>query len=391
MRFFAATRARIASFAVSSAFAFAAVACSSGDDVAAADASPPPAGMDGSPPVLVDAGAPEDAGTLPDATLPGDAAVPKDAAVEASAPRTYQNPVLDQDFPDPFVLREGSTYFAFATNAGKSNIQSATSSDLAHWSVQGDALPELPAWAEANASLTWAPSVLPRGASTFVLYYTARDISSGYQCISRATSTAPGGPYEDSSAAPLVCQTSLCGSIDPSPFVDRDGTAYLLWKSDENACGNPPRLWEAQLAVDGTTLTGPMNELLEMDESWQAPIIEGPAMTLIAGTYYLVYSANNYASAAYSMGYATCLSPTGPCKNVSVGGPFVASAGPALGPGGGEFFTDDQGALWLAYHAWTAPVTTYAGGGARSLRIDRIGADGGVLALDGPTTALQTY
>ena len=371
-------------------------ACSSSDDVDPAE------GGVSSPPGDASTRPPQDAAAAVDATVDGggqdaasgtDASPPPDGAAEAAAPETYLNPVLAIDFPDPFVLRSGAAYFAFATNAGGSNIQSARSTDLAHWTDTGDALPTLPSWAQANAGLTWAPSVLPRGPSTFVLYYTARDTGSGRQCISVAVASSAAGPYVDSSSAPLVCQVSgsesLCGSIDPSPFVDSDGSAHLVWKSDENACGNPPRLWTAPLSADGLTLTGPHTALLEMDEAWQKPIIEGPAMTLVGGIYFLVYSANNYESASYSMGYATCLSVSGPCKNVSVTGPFVASAGSALGPGGGEFFRDADGGAWLAYHAWTAPVTTYAGGGARSLRIDRLEIDAGTLSLVGPTTTPQ--
>ena len=39
----------------------------------------------------------------------------------------------------------------------------------------------------------------------------------------------------DMSTAPLIYQLSLGGSIDPSPFVDADGAAYLVWKADANA------------------------------------------------------------------------------------------------------------------------------------------------------------
>ncbi len=342
-----------------------------------------------------DAGADTDATTGPGTDGASDAgtSLAPDASAEAAAPATYLNPVLDQDFPDPFILRSGDTYFAFATNAGTSNIQSATSTDLAHWTVLGDALPTLPAWAQANSGLTWAPSILPRGAASFVMYYTARDTASGRQCISVAVASTAAGPYVDASEAPLVCQVSgaeaLCGSIDASPFVDSDGSAHLVWKSDENACGNPPRLWTAPLSDDGLTLTGAHTALLTMDEAWQSPIIEGPAMTLVGGTYYLLYSANNYESASYAMGYASCLSVSGPCQNVSVSGPFISSAGSALGPGGGELFTDPRGDRWLAYHAWTAPLTTYAGGGARSLRVDRLDFDAGVPSLVGPTTTPQ--
>ncbi len=383
------------------------VACaSSSDKGASGDGGAPPvdagAVVTSTPEGSADAGAPvstpdagrDDAGPTPgdDAGTTSDAS----AANEAAAPLTYSNPVVNADFPDPFVLRQGGMYYAFGTNAASKNIQAASSPDLAHWTVLPDALPSLPAWAAKNAGLTWAPSVLPLGPSTFVMYYTARDTASGFQCISHAEATSPAGPYVDSTTSAFVCQvsgpTNLCGSIDPSPFVGADGTAYLVWKSDENAsaCSHPPRLWSAQLTPDGLSLAGPANQLLIMDQAWQQPIIEGPTMTSIAGRYYLVYSANNYESAAYSMGYATCLSPSGPCENVSVSGPFVSSAGSALGPGGGEFFSDAEGGLWLAYHAWTAPNTTYAGGGARSLRIDRLALDAGVLSLDGPTTSPQT-
>lgn len=354
------------------------------DEAGGGDVASPPV----STPDASDASAPDD-----DTGAPASA---PDASDGGEGTPTYLNPVINADFPDPFVLRQGAAYYAFATNAGSKNIQAASSTDLAHWTILPDALPTLPAWAQANAGLTWAPSVLQLGPSSFVMYYTARDTASGFQCVSHAEATSPAGPYVDSTGSAFVCQvsgaTSFCGSIDPSPFVDTNGDLYLVWKSDENsaACSKPPRLWSAPLAADGLSVTGPATELLIMDQAWQQPIIEGPTMTVVAGTYYLVYSANNYESAAYSMGYATCLSATGPCENVSVNGPFVSSAGTALGPGGGSFFSDTNGALWLAYHAWTAPVTTYAGGGARSLRIDRMLVDdAGTLTLEGPTTSPQ--
>ena len=45
------------------------------------------------------------------------------------------------DFPDPFVLPVGGTYFAYATNSVAGNIQIIESSDLTHWTAVGDALP----------------------------------------------------------------------------------------------------------------------------------------------------------------------------------------------------------------------------------------------------------
>jgi beta-xylosidase len=288
------------------------------------------------------------------------------------------------DFADPFVLHAGGSYYAFATGTRGQHLQVARSRVLAAWTPLRDPLPLLPAWAKDDGGLTWAPSVLARR-DGYVLYYTTRDARSGFQCISRATAREPGGPYVDRSSQPLVCQRELCGSIDASPFVDRDGAAYLLWKSDENAlaCRKAPRIWSQRLTDDGRALVGRPRTLLERDRSWEGDIVEGPSMVLHDGRYYLFYSANWYASSEYAIGYATCEGPTGGCTKVTTGAPFLASSGGVLGPGGQELFTGADGGLLMAYHAWTAPRTTYQQGGARSLRLARIDfrGDGQLQAL----------
>jgi beta-xylosidase len=346
--------------------------CSSG-------ASSAPA-LDGTPVVTAPPSA-DDAG-VPDAAQP-DTAPP--------APRTYTNPVFRADFADPFVLRDEARYYAFATNANGRNVRAATSNDLSTWTELPDALPVLPAWAMAHASLTWAPSVLRRG-SSFVLYYTARSIAAGFQCIGRAVAATAAGPYVDDSADPFICQVTapqaLCGSIDPSPFVDENGDAYLLWKSDENAtaCGGDARLWIQRLGVDGISLLDAPMELLKRDRSWEAPLIEGPSMVKSGDRYFLFYSANWWESPNYGIGYAICSTPHGPCSKKTLDAPLVQSTGDALGPGGQELFTDVNGKLWMAYHAWSAPIVGYTNGGARSLRIDRLDLASGKPLLAGPST-----
>jgi len=254
------------------------------------------------------------------------------------------------------------------------------------WTSVGDPLPRLPAWAARADGLTWAPAVLERGPS-FVLYYTTRDAASGFQCISRAVAARPEGPYADDSRQSMICQVgagagapALCGSIDPSPFVDTDGTPYLLWKSDENAsaCRTAPRLWAQRLSTDGLALLGTASPLMARDRDWEGDIVEAPSMIRRGNAYYLFYSANWYDSAAYGIGYAVCQSPTSGCRKMSAAAPLLASAGAMLGPGGQEVFTDAVGALWMAYHAWTAPKAGYQAGGARRLRLARLafGADG---------------
>lgn len=355
------------------------------------DPSTPP------PPDGLDAGStPDDAADPTDARSDADDASEDDAGDGGhdAGPVTYTNPVFPEDFPDPFVLRVGATYVAFATNAAGKNVRAAESTDLATWTELPDALPTLPSWARANASLTWAPSVLARG-GTYVLYFTARDEASNFQCIGRAIANDPRGPYVDDTTHPFICQVhapnALCGSIDASPFVDSNGDAYLLWKSDENAtaCSGDARLWTQRLGVDGLSLLGSPTMLLARDRDWELPLIEGPSMLKHGASYYLFYSANWWESASYGVGYAVCDTPIGPCTKKTLDGPLVASADGVLGPGGQEFFHDPSGALWMAYHAWTAPTVGYAHGGRRSLRIDRLTFPQAEPTLRGPTTTPQ--
>jgi len=160
-------------------------------------------------------------------------------------------PVFDGDFPDPFVLRSGDRYFVYGTQTGGLNVQVMESADLERWEHRGEALPDLPAWAERGR--TWSPAVLRRH-NGWVLYYAVRHRSAGRQAISMATAADPAGPFSDRSEEPLIFQEERGGSIDPSPFVDVDGTAHLLWKSDDNAIGATPSLWGTPLQPDGLIL-----------------------------------------------------------------------------------------------------------------------------------------
>lgn len=271
--------------------------------------------------------------------------------------------VWNGDFPDPFVLRVGPVYFAYATENQLTEVQTIESTDLVHWSWVGDAMGRLPDW--ASWGYLWGPSVLARTGS-YVLYYATREAATGTECISHAVSALPSGPFVDTSTGPLVCQRDRGGSIDPSPFVDADGRAYLVWKSEGTATGEPTRIWSQGLTPDGLGLVGEPTELLHTDQPWEGPIVEAPSMTRTADGYHLLYSGNRWETADYAVGHATCASPAGPCTKT--GAPVLASRGSLAGPGSAEVFTDATGGLHLAFHAWDAGQVGYPGG-ARSLHV----------------------
>ena len=282
------------------------------------------------------------------------------------------------DFADPFVLRAGGAYYAYSTNAGAGDIQVIRSPDLVDWELVGNGLAGLPRWAAPGA--TWAPAVVPRGGG-YVAYYTVRDAGSRRQCISRAVSAKPAGPFVDDSAGPLVCQIADGGSIDPSPFVDADGRAFLLWKS-EGRGGTPPTIWSQELSADGIALTGGARALLAADRAFERGVVEAPTLVHEGGGYYLLYAAADWNSRSYAVAYAGCAGPMGPCLKPSDG--RVLASGPRLaGPGGAEVFRDAAGSPWVAFHAFSEPDVGYPS--SRYLHIARLRVVDGRIVLDTAT------
>ena len=310
------------------------------------------------------------------------------ATSTALAGPSFTNPVYQKDFPDPHVIRVGDTYYAYGTPApgDTSNIQVIRSTDLVHWERLGDALPALPAWAKLNRGLTWAPGVMEIDGK-FVMYYVARDQETDRQCIGVAVSDTPEGPFTDPTEKAFICQGALGGSIDAYPYQDENGKLYLYWKNDGNCCGLEVALWVQELSADGMSLVGEPVKLIKMDQAWERPLIENPAMVEHNDRYYLFYSGNWWESHRYAISYAICETVTGPCEK-PLDEPWFDYEAPVMGPGGQAFFTDTEGNLWMAYHAWTG-ANVGNDIGDRSLHIDQVTFEGDTPVTDGPTYTPQ--
>jgi len=270
------------------------------------------------------------------------------------------------DFPDPHVVRSGQRWFAFATQTRDLDVQVMSSADLRSWTHHGNALAALPPWADPGR--TWSPAVLPRPDGTWVMHYATRLRAAGRQAISVAVADHPAGPYVDSSRTPLVFQAGRGGSIDPDHLVDRDGTAYLVWKSDDNAVGRRSALWTCRLSEDGLSLAGRVVRLLRHELLWERPLVEAPSVTRVGDRYHLLYSAGRWESAGYGVGHAVSSRPTGPYVVTTQDGPWLH--GPD-GPGGQSVVVGPGERLFLARHAWHGPVG-YAAGGVRALHVDPV-------------------
>ncbi len=298
---------------------------------------------------------------------------------------TFTNPVYDANFPDPGVIRAGSTWYAYGTNGPIGNVPYLTSPDLVTWTEGGDALPGLGPWAEPGN--TWAPEVVALPGGGYALYYTARSTEAGLQCVGVAVSDRPEGPFVDRSDRPLICEADEGGSIDASPFLDEDGTLYLYWKNDGNHIGEPTHLYGRRLTPDGLKLTGERVRLLTNTAPWHKHVIEAPQMVRHDGRLYLFYSAGAFDSDEYAAGYATCEGPLGPCADAAEN-PILRSTARAAGPGHSFLVTTPGGETWLLYHAWPPDAVGSVEPG-RLLWMDRVDWVDGKPIVRGPTHTPQ--
>jgi hypothetical protein len=286
------------------------------------------------------------------------------------------------NFPDPSIMRVGNTYYAYATATGGAYLPVMSSTDLQTWIARpaynpgpplnsdpyfNDALPRPASWAydrPVGGRLTkeiWAPGV-ERFGNTYVAFYTTRLGSNPNKfCISYATSSSPLGPFVDNTSGPLHCDADPKGSIDPEPFIDADGSAWLLWKSEGVPGSMPTRIWSRRLNANGIGFVpgSSQHELLRTTAGWEGNVIENPSMVRHDGHLYLFYSANEHLSADYAIGYAECASPAGGCAKRTQDAPLLGNRWVVIGPGGPSAFVDAQGNLQMAYHWWNYPYTNY--------------------------------
>ncbi|HEX8526425.1 glycoside hydrolase family 43 protein [Allosphingosinicella sp.] len=330
-------------------------------------------------------------------------------AERTSAPATYANPVLDEDFPDPAVIRApDGYYYAYATQSevggAFQNIQAARSLDLVAWERIGDVLPVKPAWASRTQDY-WAPHVAQHGGRYF-LYYSAKpdsalaDQSQGL-CLAVATATGPQGPFTDI-GRPLQCGPSFV-NIDPMSFDDpRTGRRLLYWGSGFGPI-KVQELAEDRISfAPGSSPVDLVHVRPSQDPADYQRLVEGAWVIYRAPYYYLFYSGDNCCgpNAHYAALVARSRSATGPFEtmgeaNGTGSSVMLAQRGIWVAPGHNSIIADERGDEWIVYHAVDsrrprsradAEVNT-----RRVMLIDRIEWRDGWprVAGDGPSTGPQ--
>ncbi|CAI6332588.1 unnamed protein product [Periconia digitata] len=259
--------------------------------------------------------------------------------------------VIHSNFPDPALLHHNGTWFVYASNKNAgivdtsrniietgsdpdnyAYLQFATSENLMDWTISAPdkaPLQELGEWAK-NESIpepradVWAPDILARPDGIFVLYYSAAPSEDeNVHCIGASVGDTPWIQFKPESKS-IACHKKQGGAIDPAPFVDHDGTVYLLYKEDGNNFGNggdcrntvPPLvdtpMFVQKMEKDGLTKSSddPV-KILDRTES-DGPLVEAPSLILNEGIYILFFSTGCTFDDSYTLKYATSTNITGP-------------------------------------------------------------------------------
>lgn len=271
-----------------------------------------------------------------------------------SSGQSIQNPVINQNFPDPTIIYADGFYYAYATNSKVgdqvTHIQVARSEDLQRWTILGDALPEKPDWADRDF---WAPHVLfDSTLHQYVLFYSGE--SGKGKCLGVAYAKQPAGPFKDS-GKPLLCGKGF-ENIDPMAFVDpKTHQKLLYWGSGHQT------IKVQEMADDWSTFSPnskPIDVMRPGQEAQYDKLIEGAWVDYHQGYYYLYYSGDNCCGpqANYAIMIARSKNPFGPFQrlgsfNHTNSSVLLEKDSLWLAPGHNSIFRDPNGTTFIAYHA----------------------------------------
>ncbi|MGB7158428.1 MAG: family 43 glycosylhydrolase [Tepidisphaeraceae bacterium] len=302
------------------------------------------------------------------------------SGVSASGSATYANP-LDVILADPFALRVGDTYYLYGTSDLR-GFHVWTSTNLVDWRQRGFAYRKEKD--DFGQRRFWAPEAFEHKGK-FYLHYTAapRDHS---QRIVLAESDSPLGPFKEIKGPWF--ESKLC-IIDSHVFKDDgeggDGQLYLYYVLDCSENGDS-EIYVRKLS-DDLTVSKEATFCAKPSQPWEGTQWnEAPFVFKRGSTYFMMYSANCYVDAFYTVGYATAPSPLGPWTKAPEN-PILRHNPDVSGPGHNAIIDSPDGKeLYVLYHTHQLA----RGGGKRQLAIDpmRIVEEPGKtprLVIDGPT------
>jgi len=280
--------------------------------------------------------------------------------------------------PDPAPVVDGEWLYVFAghdePDAEKRYHMRewcvVRTKDMEHWEDLGCVM-DLSAfkWARQD-DFAWASQAIRRNGKWY-WYVAVRTANKSRHAIGVAVADDPKGPWKDGAGKPLTVGPCY---IDPTVFVDNDGTAWLFFGN----CWGYPGLWYAQLKDNMVELVerekpvpGLMDEqcfgkpLVKYDDRRRVrnrgkPITnfeEAPWLYRLGDTYYLEYAAG---VGPETWAYSTAKSIHGPW---TYRGEVMGPVGRTFTVHGGSVFFRNQ--WYFFYHDATYDTPEAKGGNFR--------------------------
>lgn len=249
---------------------------------------------------------------------------------------SFTNPILPVDYSDPDVIEHNGKYYLTASSFNNiPGLPLLESTDLVHWKLKAYAIQKLEPDSVYNkpkhGNGVWAPAIRFHN-NQFYIYYSDPDYG-----LFMVTAPEISGPWSQ----PYLVQAGK-GWIDPCPFWDNDGKAWLVHAWAGSRAGIKSTLVLHQMSSNGKQLLD--NGVLIFDGHDGNRTVEGPKMYKRNGYYYVFAPAGGV-----TKGWQLVL------RSKNIYGPYecrkVLHQGQTSvnGPHQGAWITDSNGNDWF-YH-----------------------------------------
>ena len=191
---------------------------------------------------------------------------------------TYRNPILYTDYSDPDAIRVGGDYFMVASSFCNSPaVPLLHSKDLVNWKVINYVVDRLPFPyydQPMHGCGAWAPSIRFHDGIYYVF------IPMPDEGIFMCKTTDPWGKWSEPAYVRKVV-----GWIDPCPFWDDDGKAYMVTAFARSRIGFKSMLYLSPIEPDCSGVLDDGKFIYDGHET--QPTIEGPKLYKRNGYYYI--------------------------------------------------------------------------------------------------------
>lgn len=267
--------------------------------------------------------------------------------------------VLPGQYADPDLVKFGDRYYLYPTTDGFTGWSGTqfhvfSSADMRLWRDEGVILDLATADVPWSVGSAWAPAVCSRAGKYY--YYFCGKTDAGKSAIGVAVADSPVGPFR-AEPEPLLTMELMAKlgirmgqTIDPSVYIEEDGTPYLLFGNGYAAI---VRLGEDMVSVAWDTMRN-----IEGAPDFREAI----AVLKRGGLYHFTWSCDDTYSEDYHVKYGTSAHLYGPvqyrgvilAKNKEKDMLGTAHHSIMREPGTDDYF--------IAYHRFVTPLSRFTEG-----------------------------